>query len=159
MAEIGSKPRKIATVEELRELVGQELGSSPWEMVTQEKVEQFAEVSGDYQWIHTDVERARAESPYGQTVAHGFLTLSLLYAMSRQAMDLDLGATMRVNYGFNRVRFTAPVMVGSRVRGVFDLTEIREFDGGVDVTFGVRVEAENESRPRLVAEWIIRAYC
>ena len=124
---------------------------SDWMTVTQERIGQFAEATGDRQWIHVDPERARAESPYGVPVAHGFLTLSLLPRMLRESLRVE-GAS--VNYGLNRVRFTAPVPAGSRVRGTFTVASVERGTAGTKVTWAVKVECEGAAGPCLVAEWV-----
>ena len=143
---------------ELPGLVGQEVAVSGWLEVGQERIGQFAEATGDRQWIHLDTERARVESPYGATIAHGFLTLSLLSAMASEALRVEGDFRLRVNYGFNRVRFPAPVVAGSRIRARFALNALREIEGGIETTWGVTVETEGGGKPCLSAEWITRAY-
>lgn len=146
------------TIEELRGGVGEELGRSDWLEVTQERIDAFAEATGDTQWIHTDPKRAAAESPYGATVAHGFLTLALLSPLSGRAYRLAEDIRLRVNYGVNRVRFPAPVIVGTRVRATFRLTAFEEAEWGVGLTVEAVVESEGGEKPCLVAEWLVRAY-
>jgi acyl dehydratase len=125
--------------------------------LTQEQIDQFAEATGDRQWIHTDPERAARESPYGKTIAHGFLTLSLLSHFIRQAMRIE-GVRMGINYGFNRVRFPAPVPVGAQIRARFALQAIEDVAGGVQTTWDVVVEAQGSGKPCCVAEWVTRRY-
>jgi len=145
----------LHSVYELQELIGQEVAKSDWISLTQEQIEAFAEVTGDRQWIHVDAERAHQESPYGTTIAHGFLTLSLLSQMLKSAVEVrDTGIT--VNYGLNRVRFPAPVFAGSRVRASFSVQAFKTVVSGVEVTFSVVVECENVAKPCCVAEWILR---
>jgi acyl dehydratase len=151
-------PRVITTIEELKSLVGQEAGVSDWLTVTQELINAFAETSGDHQWIHVDVERARAESPYGTTIAHGFLTLSLLSQLHAQAVQIQAGFSRAINYGLNRVRFPAPVPAGSRIRSHSTLQALEEIDGGWQLTWAVTVEVEGLPKPALVAEWLGRLY-
>jgi acyl dehydratase len=146
------------TLDELRTKVGQEIGVSPWHLVTQQQIDQFAEVSGDHQWIHIDPERARRESPYGTTIAHGFLTVSLLSQLINEAVVTDGNFKLRVNYGFNRLRFTGAVPAGSRIRGRFTLHAIKDIDGGVEITWLSTVEVEGREKPALVAEWLGRTY-
>lgn len=119
-------------------------------------IESFAAVSGDRQWIHIDTERARGESPWGTTIAHGFLTLSLLSRMASEAVSLQLGQSASINYGLNRVRFPAPVPAGSRVRGHFALAGCGARTGGVEVVWQVTVEGEGQAKPVCVAEWVLR---
>jgi acyl dehydratase len=146
------------TLDQLRARVGQEIGVSPWHTVTQEQINRFAEVSGDDQWIHCDVERARRESPYGTTIAHGFLTVSLLSKFAREAVSIDGPHKMRINYGFNRLRFTGGVPAGSRIRAHFTLNSIKDLEGGVEIAWAVSVEVEGREKPALVAEWLGRTY-
>jgi len=146
------------TLDQLRSRVGQEIGASPWHTVTQEQINRFAEVTGDDQWIHCDVERAKRESPYGTTIAHGFLTVSLLSKFSRETISIDGPYKMRINYGFNRLRFTGGVPAGSRIRAHFTLNSIKDVDGGVELVWGVSVEVEGREKPALVAEWLGRTY-
>lgn len=137
-------------------LVGQEVGVSEWLEVTQERIDRFAAATGDQQWIHTDPERARAESPFGVTIAHGFLSLSLLSTLAHQAVDLRGDFAHRLNYGLNRVRFTAPVKTGSRIRGRFTLQSVTDVEGGFQITYSATVEIEGSPKPALVAEWLVR---
>jgi len=141
---------------ELQALVGRELGLSPWLEVAQERILAFARATQDLQWIHTDPERARA-SPFGGTIAHGFLTLSLLPRMIEQVAAVP-GGRMTVNYGLNKVRFPAPVPSGSRVRGRFTVARVDPVEGGAQLTWSVVVEREGAEKPCLVAEWLTRHY-
>jgi len=149
--------RHIASVAELRELVGQEIAVTDWFAITQERVNQFADATGDHQWIHLDVERSKRESPYGTTIAHGFLTLSLLPLIMQSAVSMP-EAKLSVNYGLNKVRFPAPVPVGSKVRGRLSLKEVEDIEGGVQVTWLVSIEREGGDKPVCVAESIARRY-
>jgi acyl dehydratase len=142
----------------LREFVGREIGVSEWLLVSQERVTQFAEATEDRQWIHVDRERANAESPYGTTIAHGFLTLSLISNFVKQVVQVDAGARFAVNYGLNRVRFPGAVKVDSRIRGRVSLLALKESGEFVDATFSVTMESENVAKPNCVAEWIVRYY-
>jgi acyl dehydratase len=152
--------RTVETIDELKELVGQELGVGAWLEVSQQRVNAFAEATGDFQWIHVDVERA-AKSPFGGTIAHGYLTLSLLPGL-RDGWDgikVDLHPKMGINYGSNRVRFLSPVRVGKRVRlrsKLLDLTEIAP--NIYQLTYQQTVEIEGEDKPAMVAETINRQY-
>ncbi len=137
-------------------LVGKEVGISNWLTMTQERIDQFAAASGDQQWIHTDPERAARETPYGSTIAHGFLTLSLLSQFASDAIDLRGDFRHRLNYGLNRVRFCSPVKTGSRIRGRFKLAALGEVAGGFQITYEATVEIENNAKPALVAEWLVR---
>jgi len=150
-------PRTLAA-SELETLVGTEVGVSSWYLIDQVRIDAFAEVTQDHQFIHVDPERA-AETPFGGTIAHGFLTLSLLSAMGVEAQPKIKGATMGINYGFDKVRFLAPVKAGSRVRGRFVLSRLsRPKPQEVDIVWQSTVEIENGKRPALVAEWLNRFY-
>src|SRR5687768_11968749 len=129
---------EIESVAGLKGLVGSEAGVSEWVEVSQGRVDGFAEATEDRLWIHTDPERAARESPFGRSIAHGFLTLSHLSEMGRTAVAVG-GVRMGINYGLNRVRFVAPVPAGSRVRGRFTLAAVEEIEGGVQATWGVTV--------------------
>jgi acyl dehydratase len=141
----------------LADHVDQEVGSSDWLMVDQERINKFAEATDDHQWIHTDPERAAKESPFGGTIAHGFLTLSLITTLFENAVRVD-GVRMGVNYGINAVRFMAPLPAGTRVRGRFRLAEVTEIRGGVQATWAVRVEREDFPKPCCTAECVVRLY-
>jgi len=145
-------------IEEVRASIGREVGVSDWFSVTQELIDGFATLSGDRQWIHVDVERARKESPFGTTVAHGFLTVALLSKLVSQAVELQVDSKMRINYGFNRLRFPAPVPAGSRIRAHVTANAVREIEGGVEIVWGVVVAIEERPKPALAAEWLVRAY-
>jgi acyl dehydratase len=149
-------PRVIDTLADLHGLVGQELGVSDWVTVSQPMIERFAELTDDPNWIHIDVERARAESPYGVPIAHGFLTLSLLSSLVRRAVSIGGDLRHRINYGFNRVRFPSAVPAGSRIRAIVRLQAIDDRPEGSLVTWGVTVEVEHQPKPALVAEWLVR---
>ena len=149
--------RVISSLDELRSLAGGAVvGSSSWIQIEQPMIDSFAAVSGDRQWIHVDTERARAESPWGSTIAHGFLTLSLLSRMAADAVSLQLGQSASINYGLNKVRFPAPVPAGSRIRGQFALMACAALPGGIEVVWRVTVEAEEQAKPVCVAEWVLR---
>lgn len=145
------------TLDELRALIGEELGVSRWFDVDQSRIDSFADSTEDHQFIHVDPESA-AQTPFGGTIAHGFLTLSLLSAMVYEAGPSLKGITMGVNYGFNKIRFLSPVRSGKRVRGRFQLLKLEEAPGQVTYTQAVTVEIEGEEKPALIAEWIGRAY-
>ncbi len=145
------------TLAELPALKGQELGTSGWVEVTQERVNLFADATGDHQWIHVDVERATAESPFGGPIAHGYLTLSLIIPMYAEVLTVT-DATMGVNYGLNKVRFPAPVPVGAKVRLTATLTDVEEVAGGLQVTVAGVIEAEGGSKPVCIAEPVFRLY-
>jgi acyl dehydratase len=144
-------------LESLQTLVTQEVGLSDWFTVTQDRIDAFAEATEDRQWIHVDPARAADESPYGATVAHGFLTLSLLSHLSHGMLAVD-GIRMRVNYGLNKVRFPAPVKAGDRIRARIILQSLKPFEEGTDVTLSVTVEVEGGTKPCCAAEWIVRYY-
>jgi acyl dehydratase len=148
--------KAFAKLSEMQGLVGQELGVSDWLTVEQEQIDAFAHATGDHQWIHVDPLRAAA-GPFGATVAHGFLTLSLLPRMAASAFEV-LDTRMGVNYGLNRVRFPAPVPVGSRLRGHFKLLSYEALDGGAQLTTQVTMEREGSTKPVCVAESVARRY-
>ena len=150
----GSNPRVVNGLEELKSLEGQEVGVSDWITVTQEMINRFADVTGDHQWIHVDVERAKRETPFGSTIAHGFLTVSLLPQLSQQAIAVRGDFKMRINYGFNRLRFVSPVPAGSRIRAHFAAQKVTDNE----VVWLVTVELEGQQKPALVAEWLGRFY-
>lgn len=150
--------RAIHSLDELKQLTGQEIGVSDWQEMTQERINQFAGATGDHQWIHIDATRAKAESPYGTTIAHGFLSLSLISTLLAGAVRLEIGGKMGINYGLNRVRFPSAVPSGGRVRGRFVILRVEEFAGGAQFTWGVTVEVEGPQKPSVVAEWITRQY-
>ena len=143
-------------VDELRAAVGSTLGVSDWVTVDQSQIDTFADATGDHQWIHVDQERAKA-GPFGATIAHGFLTLSLLPVLVAQTFQVE-GTKMGVNYGLNKVRFTSPVPVGSKVRAGAELVDVADVEGGVQLTTKVTIEIEGSERPALVAEWLTRRY-
>jgi acyl dehydratase len=145
-------------VEQLRSRIGQEAGSSDWIRIDQGMIDAFAEVTGDRQWIHIDPERAKTESRYGRSIAHGFLTLSLLSRLSREAVEVTGDFGMRVNYGLNRVRFPAPVPEGSRIRARFTVQSVEDVEGGYQIVWFVTVNVEGSEKPALVAEWLVRLY-
>jgi len=149
--------RTIASVEELKSLIGQEVAVSEWFEISQERINLFADATGDHQWIHIDAERCRKESPYGNTIAHGFLTLSLLPAIMVSALSMPAGK-MSVNYGLNKVRFPAPVPVGSKVRGRMSLLEVEDIPCGAQIVWQIIVEREGGDKPVCVAESITRRY-
>jgi len=148
--------RSFPTIAELKDLVGQEVGVSDWITVTQERIRLFAEATNDHQWIHLDLERAKA-GPFGTTIAHGFLTLSLLPEMAASAFEVR-ETRMGVNYGLNKVRFPAPVPSGSRLRGRFKLIGYEPLDGGAQITVQVTMEREGSDKPVCIAESLARRY-
>lgn len=149
--------RVFQSFEELGALVGTEVAVSDWVEITQERVDRFAEATGDHQWIHVDVERARRESPYGGPIAHGYLTLSLVPKLAGETISFP-NSRMGVNYGSNRVRFPDAVPVGSRVRARFVLGGFERIEGGVQIQWNVTMEREGAAKPAMVAEVISRRY-
>ena len=144
------------SLRELESKVGQEVGVSPWVEMSQERIDLFARATEDFQWIHVDPERAK-DSHFGGTVAHGFLTLSMLPKLSESTFEFS-DRKMGVNYGLNRVRFTAPVPANAKIRGRFTLAKYEKLDGGVQVTWNVSIEREGGDKPVMVAESIGRHY-
>jgi acyl dehydratase len=143
------------SLSDMPSLVGTEVGVSDWIMVDQPMINMFADATHDHQFIHVDEERAKAESPFGGTIAHGFLTLSLLSAMNFGCVPKVREQTMGINYGFERIRFMSPVRAGTRVRGHFTLTDMRYRGAGMLMTtYDVSVEIENEKKPAMTANWI-----
>jgi acyl dehydratase len=151
-------PLVINDLQSLKELVGREMGVSEWFCVTSERVERFAEATGDRQWIHLDRERACKESPYGRTIAHGFLTLSLISYLMKDVMEIRSGVRLAVNYGLNRVRFPAAVRTDSRIRARVTLLALKELPDSAEAIFMVTVEIDKSEKPGCVAEWIVRYY-
>lgn len=141
----------------LNEHVGREVATSDWLDVSQGRINEFAEATEDRQWIHIDPERAARESPFKETIAHGFLTLSLLSELMKRAISVG-GLRMGINYGLNRVRFVSPVPAGARIRGRFTLDGLEEIKGGVQATWNVTVEREGGDKPCCIAEWLVRYY-
>jgi acyl dehydratase len=144
-------------IDELKALVGQHLGYSDYMEITQERVNLFADATGDHQWIHVDVERATKESPFGGPIGHGYLTLSLLIPMWSEVLVVS-DAVMGVNYGLNKVRFPAPVPVGSKLRLTATLKDVEEVAGGLQVTVSAVIEAEGAAKPVCIAEPVFRMY-
>ncbi|KAB1976968.1 MULTISPECIES: MaoC family dehydratase [Streptomyces] len=151
-----AEPRTFATVEELRSAVGEQLGHTDWVEIEQKRIDLFAEATGDHQWIHVDPEMA-ATGPFGTTIAHGYLTLSLLPLFGPQLIHVE-GVKMGVNYGTNKVRFPAPVPVGSRLRATGTITAVDDVPGGVQVSVAFTVEREGGDKPVCVAESVSRYY-
>lgn len=149
---------KKITRDDLRANVGHTIGTSRWYSVDQSMIDTFADVTFDHQFIHVDPERA-AETPFGATIAHGFLTLSLLSTMSYEAVPTLTGAKMGVNYGFDRLRFVSPVLVGSKVRGHFTLSEVKDLTPDlIQLALSVSVEIDGQPKPALIADWLVRYY-
>ena len=144
------------TLAAMQALVGQDLGSSDWLLIDQDRIDLFAQATGDHQWIHIDPERAAA-GPFGTPIAHGFLTLSLLPVLFETGFAVD-DVRMGVNYGLNRVRFMSPVKVGSRVRGHFKLLSFEALEGGAQMTVQATIELEGAGKPACVAETVSRRY-
>ena len=144
-------------VAQLHSIVGAEF-VSPWREVTQAAITQFADVTDDRQWIHVDPARAAQESPYGTTIAHGFLSLSLVSTLLRDAVGQIVGARMAINYGLNKVRFPAPLPSGARVRGRCTLQNAEPIDRGIQATWHVVVERDGSAKPCCAAEWLVRYY-
>jgi acyl dehydratase len=147
----------IPDLARLRELAGQDVGASDWVVVDQDRITAFADATGDHQWIHVDAARAAAETPFGTTIAHGFLTLSLISALMRNAVSIA-GLRMTINYGLNRVRFVSPVPAGCRIRARIALANTSEVADATQATWSVTVEREGAEKPCLVAEWLVRYY-
>jgi acyl dehydratase len=147
---------RIEGIAGLKQRIGDHLGYSEWHEVTQEQVNLFADATGDHQWIHVDIERAKA-GPFGGPIAHGYLTLSLTPALLSEILEVS-GITMAVNYGLNKLRFPAPVPVGSKVRAGVQLDQVEDVSGGVQVTLTTTFEAEGGSKPVCVAEILFRYY-
>ncbi|MCD9876504.1 MULTISPECIES: MaoC family dehydratase [Streptomyces] len=143
-------------IDELKKLAGSDLGTSEWIEVTQERINTFADATGDHQWIHVDPERA-AEGPFGAPIAHGYLTLSLFIPLFTELLDVQ-GVTTKVNYGLNKVRFPSPVKVGSRIRLVGKLAEVEEVPGGVQITVDGTIEIEGGTKPAAVLQSLSRFY-
>ena len=141
----------------MKALVGKELGVSEWMTIDQARIDKFAEATGDFQWIHVDVERAKKEMPGGKTIAHGFLTLSLVAGLGGQTHDIK-NRSRGINYGSNKVRFTSPVPVGSRVRLKQKLLNVEDIAGGGRLFYENQIEIEGSDRPALIAETIALAY-
>jgi acyl dehydratase len=150
-------PLVVETLPSLKEFVGREIAVTDWLMTTQDRIDRFAEATDDRQWIHVDRERAQRESPYGTTIAHGFLTLSLLSHFITQAIQFK-SVRMGINYGLNRVRFPSPVRAGSRIRARIGLLRLKQLPDALEATFSVAVEIENSDKPCCVAEWVVRYY-
>jgi acyl dehydratase len=145
------------TLEELRGLVGREIAVTEWLEITQERINQFADTTDDHQWIHVDRDRAQRESPYGTTIAHGFLTLSLIPKFLQESIQVS-GLRMAINYGLNRVRFPSAVRAGSRIRGRIVLQSIRDAGDSTEAAFSITIESQRAEKPCCVAEMLARYY-
>lgn len=148
----------LETPGSLKEFVGREIAVTEWFLISRKRIRQFAETTEDRQWIHLDRERAQKESPYGATIAHGFLTLSLLSYFLRQALHIRSGVRLSINYGLNRVRFPSPVRADSKIRARVTLKALRELPGALEAVFYVLIEGEGGEKPCCVAEWVVRYY-
>jgi acyl dehydratase len=144
-------------LDELKALAGRDLGHSSWLEITQERVDTFADATDDHQWIHVDAARAQRESPFGGPIAHGYLTLSLLTPMYKQVLQVS-DAVMGLNYGLNKVRFPAPVPVGSRIRLTATLEDVTEVAGGLQLTVGAVVQRDGSDKPACIAQAVFRTY-
>jgi len=151
-------PVKIASIDSLKDSIGQEIAMSDWIVVTQERIAEFAEATGDHQWVHLDRERAEKESPYGTTIAHGFLTLSLLSFLMQNAIQFEQAGRRAINYGLNRVRFPSAVRAGSRIRGRFALAAFKDLGDAIEFVLSVTVECEGSDKPACIADWVVRHY-
>lgn len=151
-------PVKIASIDSLKDSIGREIAMSDWIVVTQERIAEFAEATGDRQWIHLDRERAEKESPYGTTIAHGFLTLSLLSFLMQNAIQFEQAGRRAINYGLNRVRFPSALRAGSRIRGRFALAAFKDLADAAELVLSVTVECEGSDKPACIAEWVVRHY-
>jgi acyl dehydratase len=148
----------VETPNALREFVGKEIGASEWLVVKQDRINEFAKATEDRQWIHTDRGRAKRESPFGKTVAHGFLTLSLVSRFMKDVLQISGDTRLVINYGLNRVRFPSPVCEGSKIRARFTLLSFRDVEEAQEAVFTCSVECQGNSKPCCVAEWIVRYY-
>lgn len=147
----------VVDLKQLGGLVGRDVATSDWLVIAQDRIDAFANATGDHQWIHVDAERARADAPFGSTIAHGFLTLSLLSALMRSAITVE-GVRMTLNYGLNRVRFVSPVPSNSRIRARIALGAVASVGDSTQATWNVVIEREGGDKPAVVAEWIVRYY-
>jgi acyl dehydratase len=151
-------PLVVETPRALKDFVGREIAVTDWFTVSQDRIRQFAEATGDFQWIHLDRERAKRESPYGTTIAHGFLTLSLISQFMKQAVEIRHGVRMSINYGVNKVRFPAAVPADSQIRARVSLQSLKELPDSIEAIFSVSIEGQGNNKPCCVAETIARYY-
>jgi len=149
---------EIENLNSLKQSEGRQFPVTDWLVITQDRIQKFADATDDRQWIHVDPERAQRESPFGGVIAHGFLTLSLLLHFLKQAIHIRSGVEMTVNYGLNKIRFPAAVRAGSKVRARVTLAAVKQSPEFVDATFHIHIESESLSKPCCVAEWLIRYY-
>jgi len=148
----------LESLQSLKDYIGREIATTGWVAVTQERILQFADATGDHQWIHVDPERAKRESPYGAAIAHGFLTLSLMSHFMREAIQLPGGVRQTINCGLNRARFPGPVRAGEKIRARVRLRSCRDLPDSVEAVFEITIETEGAEKPCCVAEWILRYY-
>jgi acyl dehydratase len=151
-------PFEIEHLNFLKQCEGREFPATDWFLVTQDRIQKFADATEDRQWIHLDPERAQRQSPFGGSIAHGFLTLSLLSYFVRQAIQIRAGVAMSINYGLNKVRFPSAVHAGSQIRARVTLVSVKESPEFVDAAFLIRVESQSSDKPCCVAEWLVRYY-
>jgi acyl dehydratase len=151
-------PLEIENLQSLNQWEGREFPATDWFVVTQDRIQKFADATDDHQWIHLDPERAARESPFGSCIAHGFLTLSLLSHLLRQAFKIRTGVAMSINYGLNKVRLPSAVRAGEAVRARVKILSIKESQAFADVVFLIHIESDNSSKPCCVAEWLVRYY-
>jgi len=151
-------PFEIENLNSLKQFEGREFHPTDWFVVTQDRIQKFADATEDRQWIHLDPQRAQRESPFGATVAHGFLTLSLMSYFLKQAVQIRSGVAMSINYGLNKVRFPAPVRAGASVRARVTLLTVKQSPEFVDATFLIHVDSESTAKPCCIAEWLVRYY-
>lgn len=151
-------PLLVESVLSLKDYAGRELAVTDWLQMRQERIDRFAEATDDRQWIHVDRDRAQKESPYGATIAHGFLTLSLLSHFMKQAIHIRSGVRIAVNYGLNRVRFPSAVRADAKIRARVGLVELKELPDSLEATYSIAIESENSSKPCCVAEWVVRYF-
>jgi acyl dehydratase len=151
-------PFEIDDLRSLKTFEGREVPPTDWLVLTQERIQKFADATEDRQWIHVDLERAARESPYGCTIAHGFLTLSLLSYFVRQAIRVRTGVTMGINYGLNRVRFPSPVRAGAAIRARVALLSVKESTRFVDAVLAITIETQGDDKPCCIAEYLARYY-
>jgi len=151
-------PLVVETPRALKDFVGREIAVTDWFTVSQDRIRQFAEATGDHQWIHLDRERAKRESPYGTTIAHGFLTLSLISQFMKQAVEVRGGVRMSINYGVNKVRFPAAVPADSQIRARVSVQSLKELPDSIEAIFSVSIEGQGSNKPCCVAETIARYY-
>jgi acyl dehydratase len=151
-------PFEIENLNSLKQFEGREFHPTDWFVVTQDRIQKFADGTEDRQWIHLDPQRAQRESPFGATVAHGFLTLSLMSYFLKQAVQIRSGVAMSINYGLNKVRFPAPVRAGASVRARVTLLTVKQSPEFVDATFLIHVDSESTAKPCCIAEWLVRYY-